>query len=47
METLFLNVAMIKENATRQVMAIPKNDFKIRFEKWKGRSDKCMMTQEK
>jgi hypothetical protein len=29
------------ENATRQLMAIPKKEFSDSFEKWKERWDKC------
>jgi hypothetical protein len=35
----------IKENATRQLMAIPKNEFSDYFEKWKERCDKCVRFQ--
>jgi len=35
----------IKENATRQLMAIPKKDFSDYFEKWKERWDKCVRSQ--
>jgi hypothetical protein len=35
----------IKENATRQLMAIPKKDFLDCFEKWKERWEKCARSQ--
>jgi hypothetical protein len=35
----------IKENATRQLMAIPKKGFSDCFEKWKKRWDKCVRSQ--
>jgi hypothetical protein len=35
----------IKENVTRQLMAIPKEDLADCFEKWKGRWDKCDIPQ--
>jgi hypothetical protein len=35
----------IKENATRQLMAIPKKEFSDCFEKWKERWDKCVRSQ--
>jgi hypothetical protein len=36
----------IKENATRQLMVIPKKEFSDCFEKWKERWDKCVRSQE-
>jgi hypothetical protein len=36
----------IKENATRQPIEIPKEDFADCFEKWNGRWDKCVRSQE-
>jgi hypothetical protein len=45
-EETFLPIANeIKENATRQLMAIPKKDFSDCFEKWKERWDKCVRSQ--
>ena len=35
----------IKENATRQMMVIPKEDFADCFEKLKGCCDKCGISQ--
>jgi hypothetical protein len=35
----------IKENATRQLMAIPKKEFSDCFEKWKECWDKCVRSQ--
>jgi hypothetical protein len=35
----------IKENTTRQMMAIPKNESSDCFEKWKERWDKCVRSQ--
>ena len=35
----------VKENATRQLMAIPKKDFSDCFEKWKECWDKCVRSQ--
>jgi hypothetical protein len=35
----------IKESATRQLMAIPKEDFADCFDKWKERWDKCVRSQ--
>jgi len=37
----------IKENATRQLMAIPKKGFANCFEKWKEGWDKCVRSQGK
>jgi hypothetical protein len=37
----FQSANEIKENATRQLMAIPKKEFSVCFEKWKERWDKC------
>jgi hypothetical protein len=41
----FQTVEDIKENATRQLMAIPKEDFEDCFENWKGHWDKCVILQ--
>jgi hypothetical protein len=41
----FQTMDEIKENATRQLIAIPKEDFADCFEKWKGRWDKCVRPQ--
>jgi hypothetical protein len=41
----FQTMGAIKEKATRQLIAIPKEDFADCFEKWKGRWDKCMRSQ--
>jgi hypothetical protein len=41
----FLTAKEVKENARRQLMANPKNDFVYCFEKWKKRWDKCVMSQ--
>jgi len=41
----FQSAKEIKENATRQLMAIPKKDFSDCFEKWKERWDKCVRSQ--
>jgi hypothetical protein len=35
----------IKENATRQLLAILKKEFSDCFEKWKERWDKCVRFQ--
>ena len=35
----------MKENVTRQLMAIPKKDFSDCFEKWKECWDKCVRPQ--
>jgi transposase len=35
----------IRVNATRQLMAIPKNEFSDCFETWKERWDKCVRSQ--
>jgi hypothetical protein len=35
----------IKENVTRQLMVILKEDFAECFEKWKGHWDKCVISQ--
>jgi hypothetical protein len=35
-------VEEIKENATRQLIVIPKEDAADCFEKWKGCWDKCV-----
>jgi len=43
--TRFQTANEIKENATRQLMAIPKKDFSDCFEKWKERWDKCVRSQ--
>jgi hypothetical protein len=41
----FQTVDAIEENATRQLIAIPKEDFADSFDKWKGCWDKCMRSQ--
>ncbi|XP_042236618.1 CAD protein-like, partial [Homarus americanus] len=41
----FQTVDEIKENVTRQLMKIPKEDFADCFEKWKGRWEKCVRFQ--
>jgi hypothetical protein len=35
----------IKENATRQLIAIPKEDFADCFERWKRHWDKCVRSK--
>jgi hypothetical protein len=42
----FQAVEEIKENVTRQLMVIPKEDFVDCFEKWKGCWDNCIIFQE-
>jgi hypothetical protein len=41
----FQTVDEIKEKATRQLIAIPREDFADCFEKWKGQWDKCVRSQ--
>ena len=41
----FQTAEEIKENATRQLMAMPKKDFADCLEKWKELWDKCVRSQ--
>jgi hypothetical protein len=45
-ERRFQTANAINENATRQLMAIPKKEFSDSFEKWMERWDKCVRSQE-
>ncbi|KAG1652912.1 hypothetical protein GQR58_025940 [Nymphon striatum] len=45
-ERRFQSTDEIKENSTKELMKIPKEDFSNCFEKWKEHWEKCVMFQE-
>ncbi|GFU48953.1 uncharacterized protein TNCV_3209381 [Trichonephila clavipes] len=43
-ERRFQDIETIKQNLTQQLQAIPKSEFQKRFEDWKHRWAKCVIT---